>query len=118
MNVPNLDNAMTIAREEIFGPVLTLIPASSAEHAVEIANDSHYGLNAAVFSHDRARVYEVGRRIRAGNVAHNGLKADFHFPLGGFKQSGIGREGGGVVALLAYTETKTLLIEGSDPTAA
>jgi acyl-CoA reductase-like NAD-dependent aldehyde dehydrogenase len=110
----DVDNKMTIAREEIFGPVLALIPAKNLEHAIEIANDTSYGLNSAVFSNDREAVYKVGRRIRAGNVGHNGLKADFHFPMGGFKQSGIGREGGGSEALHAYVETKIMLIKAEN----
>jgi acyl-CoA reductase-like NAD-dependent aldehyde dehydrogenase len=103
---------MTIAREEIFGPVLALIPARDLDHAVEIANDSSYGLNSAVLSNDREAVYRVGRRLRAGNVGHNGMKADFSLPFGGFKQSGVGREGG-VEGLMPYIETKTMLIEES-----
>jgi acyl-CoA reductase-like NAD-dependent aldehyde dehydrogenase len=110
----NVDNHMTIAREEIFGPVLALIPARDLDHAVEIANDSTYGLNSAVLSTNREAAYAVGRRLRAGNVGHNGLKADFSLPFGGFKQSGVGREGG-VEGLMPYIETKTLLIEEAVP---
>lgn len=106
----NVDNAMTIAREEIFGPVLVLIAARDEEHAIEIANDSDYGLNSAVLTNDPDAAYRVGRRLRAGNVGHNGLKADFSLPFGGFKQSGLGREGG-VEGLAPYLETKTMLIE-------
>src|SRR5436305_1569436 len=80
-----VDNQMTIAREEIFGPVLTLIAARDADHAIEIANDSDYGLNSAVLTNDRDAVYRIGRRLRAGNVGHNGMKADFSLPFGGFK---------------------------------
>lgn len=106
----NVDNAMTIAQEEIFGPVLALIPARDEEHAIEIANDTDFGLNSAVLTNDPEAAYRVGRRIRAGNVGHNGMKADFSLPFGGFKQSGVGREGG-VEGLAAYLETKTMLIE-------
>jgi acyl-CoA reductase-like NAD-dependent aldehyde dehydrogenase len=106
----NVDNAMTIAQEEIFGPVLALIPARDEEHAIEIANDSDFGLNSAVLTNDPEAAYRVGRRIRAGNVGQNGMKADFSLPFGGFKQSGIGREGG-VEGLAPYLETKTMLIE-------
>ena len=105
-----VDNRMTIAREEIFGPVLALIPARDLDHAVELANDSSFGLNSAVFTNDADAVYKVGRRLRAGNVGHNGMKADFNLPFGGFKQSGVGREGG-VEGLMPYIETKTMLIE-------
>jgi len=106
----DVDNSMTIAQEEIFGPVLCLIPARDLDHAIEIANDSDFGLNSAVLTNDRDAVYAVGRRLRAGNVGHNGLKADFSLPFGGFKQSGVGREGG-VEGLLPYIETKVMQIE-------
>lgn len=106
----NVDNRMTIAREEIFGPVLSLIPARDPDHAVELANESDYGLNSAVLTNDVDAVYRVGRRLRAGNVGHNGMKADFNQPFGGFKQSGVGREGG-VEGVVPYVETKTILIE-------
>lgn len=105
-----VDNQMTIAREEIFGPVLTLIAARDTDHAIEIANDSDYGLNSAVLTNDRDAVYRIGRRLRAGNVGHNGMKADFSLPFGGFKQSGVGREGG-VEGLMPYLETKVMQIE-------
>jgi aldehyde dehydrogenase (NAD+) len=106
----DVDNSMRIAREEIFGPVLTLIAARDTEHAIEIANDSDYGLNSAVLSNDREAVYRIGRRLRAGNVGQNGMKADFSLPFGGFKQSGVGREGG-VEGLMPYLETKVMQIE-------
>lgn len=106
----NVDNAMRIAQEEIFGPVLCLIPARDLDHAIAIANDSDFGLNAAVLTNDPARVIEVGKRIRAGTVGHNGLKADFQLPFGGFKQSGVGREGG-VEGIQPFTETKVVLTE-------
>jgi aldehyde dehydrogenase (NAD+) len=106
----NVDNRMTIAQEEIFGPVLALMPARDLDHAVELANESTYGLNSAVLTNDAEAVYRVGRRLRAGNVGHNGMKADFNLPFGGFKQSGVGREGG-VEGLMPYVETKTMLIE-------
>ena len=108
-----VDNGMRIAREEIFGPVLTLIAARDTDHAIELANDSDYGLNSAVLSNDRDAVYRIGRRLRAGNVGQNGMKADFSLPFGGFKQSGVGREGG-VEGLLPYLETKVMQIE-DDP---
>jgi acyl-CoA reductase-like NAD-dependent aldehyde dehydrogenase len=106
-----VSNDMKIAREEIFGPVLALIPCRDLEHAIEIANETTYGLNSAVLSNDRKAVYEVGRRLRAGNVGHNGLKADFNLPFGGFKQSGLGREGANHEGLMPFIETKTMLIE-------
>jgi len=106
----NVDNNSTIAREEIFGPVLSVIPATNEEHAIELANATIFGLNASVFSNDPERAYAVGRRLRAGTVGHNAFKADFSIAFGGFKQSGIGREGG-VEGLLPYLETKTMIFE-------
>jgi aldehyde dehydrogenase (NAD+) len=106
----NVDNRATIAREEIFGPVLCVIPADSDDQAVAIANDSNYGLNASVFTNDRHRAFDVARRLRSGSVGHNGFKNDFTISFGGFKQSGVGREGG-VPGLRAYLEPKTILLE-------
>ncbi|MFC7049845.1 aldehyde dehydrogenase [Emcibacter nanhaiensis] len=106
----NVDNKMTIAREEIFGPVLSLIPARDVDHAVELANETEYGLNSSVFTNDAEAAYAIGRRIRAGNMAQNGMNADFTLPFGGFKCSGIGREGG-VEGLTPYIETKVMLLQ-------
>ncbi|GAA1827869.1 aldehyde dehydrogenase [Pseudonocardia ailaonensis] len=107
------DNAMTVAREEIFGPVLTVVPAADEADAVRIANDSDFGLNAAVFTTDADRAYRVARELRAGTVGHNGMRVDYGIAFGGFKQSGIGREGG-VEGLLPYLETKTIVLD-DDP---
>ncbi len=87
-----------------------MIPAKDLDHAIAIANDTSYGLNSAVFSGDPKAVSQVGRKLRAGNVGHNGMKADFSLPFGGFKQSGVGREGG-AEGLMPYVETKVMLIE-------
>lgn len=106
----DVDNQSTIAREEIFGPVVSVIRAGDEEQAIAIANDSIYGLNASVFTHDPERAYAVGRRLRSGTVGHNAFKADFSIAFGGYKQSGIGREGG-VEGLLPYLETKTMIFE-------
>lgn len=105
-----VDNAMTIAQEEIFGPVLCLIPAEDEEDAIRIANESIYGLNGAVFTHDKDKAYEVGRRVRTGAIGQGGLKMDFALPFGGFKQSGLGREGG-AEGVQPYLETKTILLD-------
>lgn len=105
-------NDMTIAREEIFGPVLCLIPYDGIDDAVRIANDSIYGLNASVLTHDAAAAAAIGRRLRAGMFAQNGLRSDFSLPMGGFKQSGIGREGG-EQGLRGYLETKTMLLDAA-----
>ena len=99
-----------IAQEEIFGPVISMIPADSEDDAVRIANESIYGLNGAVFTNDSDHAYRIGRRIRTGGFGQNGLKLDFAVPYGGFKQSGIGREGG-PENFHAYTETKTILLD-------
>ena len=85
---------MTISREEIFGPVLSIIPYRSEDEAVEIANDTPYGLAGYVWSGDIARARAVAKRIRAGNVNLNGSGNDQHAPFGGMKQSGNGREWG------------------------
>lgn len=105
-----VDNHSTIAREEIFGPVLCVIPAESEEHAIELANDTIYGLNSSVFTNDPDRAYALGRRIRAGTVGHNSWHSDFSIAFGGFKQSGIGREGGRE-GLYPYLEAKTMIFE-------
>lgn len=90
----NVNNQMTIAREEIFGPVLCILPYQSEEQAIEIANDTPYGLAAYVWSQDNVRARRVGSRIRAGQVALNGAYGDMKTPFGGFKMSGNGREYG------------------------
>ncbi len=83
---------MTIAREEIFGPVLSIIPYKTEDEAVEIANDSPYGLSGAVWSADVERAKQVARKIRTGQVFINGAGFDINAPFGGYKQSGNGRE--------------------------
>ena len=107
----NVDNSSTIAREEIFGPVLTVIPAADEKDAVRIANDTIYGLNASVFTHDVDRAREVAGQIRSGTVGHNAFRTDFGMSFGGFKQSGIGREGV-KEGLQPFLETKSVILEG------
>ena len=107
----NVDNAMTIAREEIFGPVLSVIPADDESQAVEIANDSDFGLNASVFTNDPERAYRAARQLRSGTVGHNVWRNDLSISFGGFKQSGVGREGT-VEGILAFLESKTIILEG------
>jgi aldehyde dehydrogenase (NAD+) len=106
----NVDNSSVIAQEEIFGPVLSVIPADDEDHAVATANDTIYGLNASVFTHDVDRARQVARRLRSGTVGHNAFRTDFGIAFGGFKQSGIGREGG-VEGLLPFLESKTVVLE-------
>jgi aldehyde dehydrogenase (NAD+) len=107
----DVDNRMTIAQEEIFGPVLCLIACNDTDDAIRIANDSIYGLNGAVLTRDVDAAYKVGRQVRTGSFGQNGMKNDFCLPCGGYKQSGIGREGGRE-GLATYLETKTLLLDG------
>jgi aldehyde dehydrogenase (NAD+) len=90
----NVRNDMTIAREEIFGPVLCILPYDSEDDAVRIANDTPYGLSGYVASGDTARALRVASRLHAGNVHLNGAGPDFAAPFGGYKQSGNGREWG------------------------
>jgi aldehyde dehydrogenase (NAD+) len=107
----NVANTSTIAQEEIFGPVLSVIPAKDEADAIAIANDTIYGLNASVFTNDVERARDVARQLRSGTVGHNAFRTDFGISFGGFKQSGIGREGG-TEGLLPFLETKTVILEG------
>jgi acyl-CoA reductase-like NAD-dependent aldehyde dehydrogenase len=112
----NVDNDSTIAREEIFGPVLSVIPADDEDHAVTLANDTIYGLNASVFTEDVDRARQVASRLRSGTVGHNAFRTDFGMAFGGFKQSGIGREGG-IEGLLPFLETKSVILNGEPSSA-
>ncbi|KRB82992.1 aldehyde dehydrogenase [Sphingomonas sp. Root710] len=102
-------NDMRIAREEIFGPVITMIPYDSEDEAIAIANDSDYGLHGALFTHDVDKGYALARQIRTGNIGFSDNTLDLTMPFGGFKRSGLGREGG-PEGLAAYTETKTIYL--------
>jgi len=104
-------NSMTIAQEEIFGPVLSIIPYKDEEEAVRIANDTVYGLAGAVWSKDEGRAQRVARRIRAGQIDVNGGAFNMNAPFGGFKQSGHGREAG-VYGLEEFLEYKSLQLKG------
>src|SRR5262245_44765233 len=104
-------NSMTIAQEEIFGPVLSIIPYKDEEDAVRIANDTVYGLAGAVWSKDESRAQRVARRIRAGQVDVNGGALNMNAPFGGFKQSGHGREAGRY-GLEEFLEYKSLQLKG------
>jgi acyl-CoA reductase-like NAD-dependent aldehyde dehydrogenase len=104
-------NDMTIAQEEIFGPVLSIIPYKDEEDAVRIANDTVYGLAGAVWSKDEERARRIARRIRAGQVDVNGGAFNMNAPFGGFKHSGHGREAG-VYGLEEFLEYKSLQLKG------
>ena len=106
----NVDNKSRIAQEEIFGPVLSIIPVADEAEAIAVANDSSYGLSGAVLTKDPQAAFDIARQVRTGGIAQNGLKVDWGLPFGGYKQSGIGREGG-VDGLRAYLETKTMYLD-------
>lgn len=102
-----VNNGMRIAREEVFGPVLAIIPFDTEEEAIEIANDTAYGLAAYVQTGDAARAERVAGRLRAGMVHINGAPHRYGSPFGGYKQSGNGREGG-IFGLEDFLEIKTV----------
>lgn len=105
----NVSNDMVIAREEIFGPVTGVIPYDSEEEAIAIANDSEFGLSGGVYTNDTDRAYAVARRIRTGHFTQNGREFDLTNPFGGFKKSGVGREGG-PEGMQPYVEIKTVFL--------
>ena len=105
----DVDNTMTIAREEIFGPVLCVIPYDGVPEAIAIANDSPYGLCGAVWTSDAEAGLDIARKVRTGTFNVNGFTYDTTAPFGGFKQSGLGREWG-AEGLEPYTETKTIAL--------
>jgi betaine-aldehyde dehydrogenase len=108
----NVSNDMTVAQEEVFGPVIALIPYDDEEDAVRIANDSRFGLAGSVFTSDPLRGFELARRIRAGTFSVNTYAADFNSPFGGYKESGIGREHG-PTAIEEYLLYKTISVDPS-----
>jgi acyl-CoA reductase-like NAD-dependent aldehyde dehydrogenase len=106
----DVDNSMTIAQEEIFGPVLVVIPYDTEDEAVRIANDSRYGLAGYVMSASNSRALDVARRIKAGNIGTNGTAAyGADVPFGGYKASGIGRQNG-LVGFEQYLEVKSVAV--------
>jgi len=104
----NVTNDMTIAREEIFGPVLCVLTYDTEEEAIEIANDSDYGLHGWVSGTDLQRARRVASRLLAGRVAINGMLDDQRAPFGGFKHSGVGRESG-THGIEAFLEPRAIL---------
>jgi aldehyde dehydrogenase (NAD+) len=103
----DVDNSMTIAQKEIFGPVLVVIPFDDDDDAVRIANDSEYGLSGMVTSADEGRAMNVARRIRTGTMGINGgVWYSASSPFGGYKASGVGRQNGDE-GFEQYLETKT-----------
>jgi aldehyde dehydrogenase (NAD+) len=109
----DVTNDMSIAREEIFGPVLSVIPFADEEEAVRIANDTEYGLAATVWTSDIKRAMRMTKAIRAGTIGINGYQLEPHAAFGGYQQSGLGREGGRA-AVESYTEIKTVLLPFTD----
>jgi acyl-CoA reductase-like NAD-dependent aldehyde dehydrogenase len=104
-------NQMTPVREEIFGPVIVVVPVDSDEEAIAVANDSDYGLYDYVFSEDTARAYAIAQQLEAGQVGINSAQRNHEAPFGGFKMSGIGRDGGDF-GLHAYTEPQSIIWPG------
>jgi aldehyde dehydrogenase (NAD+) len=106
------DNSATIAREEIFGPVLTMIPYANEEDAIAMANDTVYGLSGYVWGATPERALAVARRLRTGMVHLNGASVDLAAPFGGYKQSGVGREWG-AAGIDEFLETKAVMGRGA-----
>jgi gamma-glutamyl-gamma-aminobutyraldehyde dehydrogenase len=107
----NVGNSMSIAREEIFGPVLSTIPFDSEEEGIRLANETSYGLAASVYTRDLDAAFRVARALRAGTVGVNAYsEGDITTPFGGYKQSGFGGRDKGLEALEQYTEKKTIWV--------
>jgi len=102
------DNTMRVARQEIFGPVITMIPFDDEDEGIAIANDTEFGLYDYVFSKDGARALRAAKRLQAGHVGINTAQRNHDAPFGGFKMSGVGRDGGDF-GLLAYSEPQAII---------
>jgi aldehyde dehydrogenase (NAD+) len=109
----DVDNKMSIAQDEIFGPVLSAIPVADEEEAIRIANDTNYGLGAGIQTNDIKRAHRVASALRAGTIGINGFMVMPNTPFGGYKTSGLGREGGRE-SIEAFTETKTVDVALTD----
>jgi len=105
----DVDPGMTIFREEIFGPVVSFVDYDDEKDMIAKANDTTYGLHGAVYTQDQEHGFAVAREYRAGSITINGMMVDIHMPFGGFKQSGLGREGG-IEGLETYLETKSVYL--------
>lgn len=103
----DVKNSMRIAREEIFGPVLCVMPFETEEEAIRMANDSDYGLAGCIYTTDVSRAFRVARAVRSGSIGINGYASSPNAPMGGVQRSGIGREGGWP-SIEAFTELKTI----------
>src|SRR5262249_5202371 len=103
----NVSNASRIAQEEIFGPVVCVIPYEDEADAVRIANDSRFGLSGSISTRDTGKALEMAKRLRTGGVSINQANYGVVTPFGGFKESGIGREGG-AFGVLEFTETQRI----------
>ncbi|NLA34445.1 MAG: aldehyde dehydrogenase family protein [Actinobacteria bacterium] len=109
--ITGANNTMTAVREEIFGPVVAVVPFDDEDEAIAIANDSDFGLYSYVFTADTGRAFNVAKRLRSGNVGINSLQRNHEAPFGGFKQSGVGRDGG-VYGMYAYSEMQSIVWPG------
>jgi aldehyde dehydrogenase (NAD+) len=109
----DVSNDMSIAREEIFGPVLSVIPFGDEDEALRLANETEYGLAATVWTSNVSRAMRLTKALRAGTVGINGFQLEPNWPFGGYRQSGLGREGGRA-AIESYTELKTVLLPFTD----
>jgi aldehyde dehydrogenase (NAD+) len=109
----DVDNTMTIAREEIFGPVLAMVPFADEDEAIRLANDTDYGLGASVQTTDVKRALRIAKAVRSGTFGVNGFTVMPNAPFGGYKTSGLGREGGRE-GIEAFLETKTVTIALGD----
>jgi acyl-CoA reductase-like NAD-dependent aldehyde dehydrogenase len=104
-------STMTPVQEEIFGPVVVVVPFDDEEEGIAIANSTEFGLYDYVFSQDSDRAYKIARQLRSGNVGINSAQRNHDAPFGGFKMSGVGRDGGDF-GMLCYTEMQSIIWPG------